>query len=403
MNVPFKVSCMSIAVASIFMANVALAADEKAGVIRTESGIDFTPGLNSGLKYDDNITSASASADELDSWVLTVTPALQAQMQDGNNVYTVEAGLEYGDYFSSSDDNYLDALLKAKSELEFNQSNRAQLEAFYVLGHEDRGSGVFEGTSGALQDEANTFDILSVGGFYEYGAMTTPARVRLNAKYSSKDYTNFETITQYRSYDDTTLGATFYYDTQAATSLFIELISLDTAYDEVDPTGNRDSTTNTARLGVEWTATAATEGSVKVGYQAKDFDNTDREDFSGLSWDAKVTWKPLTYSSFDFSTGRASKDPNGAGDFIRATSYGVTWNHEWSELFATFLGFNQVTDTYTGIDREDKTKAYQLGINYNVTRWLTLKSGVNINQVNSTDNQFAFDRNAYFIKAEMTL
>lgn len=403
MNVPFKVSCMSIAVASIFMANVTLAADEKAGVIRTESGIDFTPGLNSGLKYDDNITSASASADELDSWVLTVTPALQAQMQDGNNVYTVEAGLEYGDYFSSSDDNYLDALLKAKSELEFNQSNRAQLEAFYVLGHEDRGTGIFEGTSGELQDEANTFDVLSVGGFYEYGAMTTPARVRLNAKYYSKDYTNFETITQYRSYDDTTLGGTFYYDTQAATSLFVELISLDTAYDEVDPTGNRDSTTNTARLGVEWTATAATEGSVKVGYQAKDFDNTDREDFSGLSWDAKVTWKPLTYSAFDFTTGRASKDPNGAGDFIRATSYGLKWHHEWSDLFASSVGFKQVNDVYTGVDREDKSKVYQFGINYYVTRWLTLNAGVDIFEIDSTDSQFAYDRNVYFIKAEMTL
>ncbi|WP_418358581.1 outer membrane beta-barrel protein [Shewanella basaltis] len=403
MNVPFKVSCMSVAVASVFMANVVIAADEKAGVIRTESGVDFTPGLNSGLKYDDNITSASESADKIDSWALTVTPAVQAQMQDGNNVYTLEAGLEYGDYFSSSDDNYLDALLKAKSELEFNQSNRMQLEAFYVSGHEDRGSGVFEGTSGALQDEGNTFDILSVGGFYEYGAMTTPARVKLSAKYYAKEYTNFETVTQYRNYADTTLGGTFYYDTQAATSLLVELITVGTAYDEVDPTGKRDSTTNTARVGAEWQATASTEGSVKVGYQAKDFDNADREDFSGLSWDAKVTWKPLTYSSFDFTTGRASKDPNGAGDFIRATSYGVKWNHEWSELFATFIGFNQVTDSYTGIDREDKTKAYQLGINYNVTRWLTLKSGVNINQVDSTDNQFVFDRNVYFINAAMTL
>lgn len=403
MNVPFKVSCMSVAVASLFMANVALAVDEKAGVIRTESGIDFTPGLTSGLKYDDNITSASESADKIDSWALTVTPAVQAQMQDGNNVYTLEAGLEYGDYFSSSDDNYLDALLKAKSELEFNQSNRMQLEAFYVSGHEDRGSGVFEGTSGALQDEANTFDIFNIGGFYEYGAMTTPARVRLSAKYYAKEYTNFETVTQYRNYADTTLGGTFYYDTQAATSLLVELITVGTAYDEVDPTGKRDSTTNTARVGAEWQATASTEGSVKVGYQAKDFDNADREDFSGLSWDAKVTWKPLTYSSFDFTTGRASKDPNGAGDFIKATSYGVKWNHEWSELFSTFIGLNQVTDTYTGIDREDKTKAFQLGINYNVTRWLTLKSGININQVDSTDNQFTFDRNVYFINAEMTL
>jgi len=403
MNRPLKLSCIATVISSILLVNSAFSAEQNAGMIQTESGIDFIPGLNSGFKYDDNITSASVSADKLDSWVLTVTPGLLAQLLDGNNVYTLEAGFEYGDYFNSSDDNYLDALLKAKSEIEFNQSNRAQFEAFYVSGHEDRGSGIFEGTSGGLQDEANTFDILNLGGFYEYGAKSTPARVRINANYYSKEYTNIETVTQYRNFANTTFGSTFYYDSQVDTSFFIDLQSVDTAYDENDPTGDRDSQTNTARLGVEWEATAATEGSIKIGYQQKNFDNDAREDFSGLSWDAKITWKPLTYSTFDLTTGRASKDPNGAGDFIQATNYGFKWNHEWSKLFTSIIGFNQIRDTYTGIDREDKTQVYQFGLNYNATRWLTLKSGVMINQVDSTDSQYAFDRNVYFINAEMTL
>ncbi|AZG73840.1 outer membrane beta-barrel protein [Shewanella livingstonensis] len=403
MNVPFKLSCMSIAVASMLIANPALAADEKAGVIRTESGIDFTPGVNSGLKYDDNITSANAASEKFDSWVLTVTPAVQAQLIDGDTTFTLDAGIEYGDYFSSSDDNYLDALIKGKADVDVNQSRRFGIEASYLSGHEDRGSGIFEGNSGADQNEPNTYDVTSVGGFYEYGAKTTPARVRANAKYLSKEYGNFESITQFRNFDDTTLGATFYYDTQSASSVFLDFQHVDTVYDIVDPTGDRDSKTNTTQVGVEWQASAATEGSIKVGYQNKTFDNDAREDFSGLSWDAKVTWKPLTYSAFDFSTGRASRDPNGAGDFIRGTSYGVQWHHEWSELFTSSIGFKQVNDDYTGIDREDKSKIYQFGINYYVTRWLTLNTGVDIFEIDSTDSQFAYDRNIYFIKAEMTL
>ncbi|MCL1113616.1 outer membrane beta-barrel protein [Shewanella basaltis] len=403
MNVPFKVSCMSVAVASVFMANVVIAADEKAGVIRTESGVDFTPGLNSGLKYDDNITSANDANEKFDSWAMTVTPALQAQLIDGQTVFTVDAALEYGDYFSSSDDNYLDALLKAKAEVDVNQSRRFGFDAAYIVGHEDRGSGIFEGTSGADQNEPNAYDITSVGGYYEYGAKTTPARIRANAKYSSKEYSNFETVTQYRNYDDTTLGATFYYDTRSATSIFLDFQHVDTVYELTDPTGDRDSVTNTARVGAEWQATASTEGSVKVGYQNKRFDNADREDFSGLSWDAKVTWKPLTYSAFDFSTGRASRDPNGFGDFVRGTSYAVKWHHEWSDLFTSSIGFKQVDDDYTGVEREDKSKVYQLGLNYYVTRWLTLNTGVDIFEVDSTDSQYVYDRNVYFIKAEMTL
>jgi hypothetical protein len=403
MNVPFKLSCMSIAVASMLFANPILAADEKAGVIRTESGIDFIPGLNTGLKYDDNITSANAASEKFDSWAITVTPALQAQLIDGQTVFTVDAALEYGDYFSSTDDNYLDVLLKAKAEVDVNQSRRFGFDTSYIVGHEDRGSGIFEGTSGADQNEPNAYDVTTVGGYYEYGAKTTPARIRANAQYSTKEYSNFESVTQYRNFDNTTLGATFYYDTRSASSIFLDFQHVDTAYDLTDPTGNRDSTTSTARMGVEWQATASTEGSVKFGYQNKSFDNQERDDFSGLSWDAKVTWKPLTYSAFDFSTGRTSRDPNGFGDFVRGTSYGLKWHHEWSELFTSSIGFQQVNDDYTGIDREDRSKVYQFGLNYYVTRWLTLNTGVDIFEIDSTDSQYVYDRNVYFIKAEMTL
>jgi hypothetical protein len=403
MNVPFKVSCIAAIVSSVILVSPVSAADEKAGVIRTESGIDFTPGLSTGLKYDDNITSANAASEKFDSWAITVTPALQAELIDGQTTFTVDAALEYGDYFSSSDDNYLDGLLKAKADVDVNQSRRFGFDVAYIVGHEDRGSGIFEGTSGADQNEPNAYDLTSVGGYYEYGAKTTPARIRGNAKYSSKEYSNFETVTQYRNFDDTTLGATFYYDTRSATSLFVDFQNVDTVYELTDPTGDRDSTTNTARVGVEWQATASTEGSVKIGYQNKSFDNEDRDDFNGLSWDAKVTWKPLTYSAFDFSTGRTSRDPNGEGDFIRGTSYAIKWHHEWSDLFTSSIGFQQVNDDYTGIDREDKSKVYQFGLNYYVTRWLTFNTGVDIFEVDSTDSQYVYDRNVYFIEAEMTL
>lgn len=401
MNIPFKLSYIATVIASLVLINPVFAADEKAGMIQTESGIDFIPGLNSGLKYDDNIS--STSVDTQDSWILTVTPAVQAQLLDGNNIHTLELGFEYGDYFSSSDDNYLDALLRASSEVELNQSNRFNFEAMYIAGHEDRGTGVFEGNSGYSQDEPNTYDVFSAGGYYEYGAKTTPARMRVNAELYSKEYSNYEIITQYRNFDDTTLGATFYYDTQSVTSIFADFQSVDTSYDLIDPTGDRDSKTNTARLGIEWEATAASEGSIKVGYQRKSFDNEERQDFSGLSWEAKVSWKPLTYSVFDFTSGRTSRDPNGFGDYVKETSYGVKWNHKWSDLFSSAIGYSHFDDIYTGVDREDKSKLYLFSVNYNVSRWLTLEAGVNISEVDSNDEQYEFDRNVYFINAEMTL
>ncbi|MBQ4889115.1 hypothetical protein A9267_00745 [Shewanella sp. UCD-FRSSP16_17] len=399
MNPKFKVKALALVVTS-FMSHSAFSANENASVIRTESGVDITPGLNTALKYDDNI--ASSNDNKQDSWILTVTPAVKAELLDGNNAYSVEAGLEYAEYFDSSDDNYLDFLLKANGDVEINQSNKFNLNAMYINGHDDRGTGIFAG-AGGVQDEPNTYELYSVGGYYEYGARGTPARVQLNAKYFEKQYTNFKSVTQYRNYNDVILGATFFYDTQSSSSFFLELKNIDTSYDELDPTGDRDSQTQNAKLGMSWEATSTTEGHVKVGYQNKSFDNSDREDFSGIAWDAKLTWKPLTYSQFDFTTGRDSKDPNSFGDYVKETNYGVKWKHEWSDFLASTVAYTFTNEEYTGVAREDDTSSVRIALEYAVTRWLLIKPGVDFNQNSSTEDRFDYDRNVYFIRAEMTM
>ncbi|MFC1520048.1 outer membrane beta-barrel protein [Pseudomonadota bacterium] len=395
-----KLNIFTLLVISAGIANVS--AEEKAGVITTESGVDFIPALNAGLKYDDNI--ASRSTNEEESWILTVAPAVQAKMLDGNNIYTIDAGIEYGDYFDSSDDNYLDALLKARAQVELNQSNRFNLEAKYFYGHEDRGTGVFDfGFDDGLPTEPATYDIFQGGGYYEYGAKSTPARVRINGLYDSKEYTNFKELTQFRNKDNVKLGATVFYDTRAATSIFLDYQYIQTAYDVMDPGGDRDSDTQNLQLGVEWEATSTTEGSIRIGYQKKAFDNQEREDFSGVAWDAKLTWKPLTYSQFDFYTGRSSEDPDTFGDYVRETTYGVKWSHDWSDLFGTTLGYDRIQDDYTGFEREDTTNVYRVSFNFEVLRWMTLRAGADIADNTSIQERFDYDRNIYFITAEMTL
>ncbi|MFS1424000.1 outer membrane beta-barrel protein [Shewanella sp. 10N.286.48.B5] len=383
-------------------------AEEKAGMITTESGVDFIPALNAGIKYDDNI--ASSRTDEEDSWILTVAPAVKAQMLDGNNIYSFDAGIEYGDYFESNDDNYLDALLRARAEVELNQANRFNLMALYSYNHEARGTGILDfGFDLGLQQEPATYNLYQGGGYYEYGAKSTPARVRVNGLYEAKEYTNFDDINyftdiaKYRNKDNIKLGATVYYDTRATTSIFLDYQNIQTAYDVIDPSGDRDSDTQNLKLGVEWEATSTTEGSIKVGYQKKTFDNQEREDFSGVAWDAKLTWKPLTYSQFDFSTGSGSKDPDTFGDYVRETTYGVKWNHDWSDLFGTTLGYDRIQDDYTGFEREDTTNVYRVSFNFEVLRWMTLKAGVDISDKTSIQERFDYNRNIYFITAEMTL
>lgn len=399
MNIPFKKRYCA-ALLGIVVLSPAMAAENQAGAIQTASGVDLFPYLNAGLKYDDNI--ASTKVFKTDSWIIGVTPGVEGQLLDGNSEYTFGTGLDYGNYSSGSEDNYLDFYLNGAANVELNQSNKFNVNAAYNAGHEERGSGVFEGAGGA-QDEPATYDTYNLGGYYEYGAKTTPARIQLNANYFDKEFTNFEAQTLYRNYDESKVGAIFYYDSGAQLSWVFDTSVASTGYDKVDPTGDRDSTSTFYRVGLDWEVTAVTSGYIRVGNQEKDFDNSAREDFSGLSWDASITWSPLTYSAFTFNTGNSAKDPNGEGDYIESTTYGVTWDHGWSDFLSTSVGFNKTDDDYNGVDRKDELKVYSLSASYVATRWCTLVAGVDITESSSSDATYGFDRNVYYINAQMTL
>lgn len=386
-----------IALSCLFAFNVSA---NEAGAIATSSGIDLVPRVDATLKHDDNL--ASSSNNEEQSWIMEVRPSIVAELEDGLNIYTAEFGIAAGHFFDSQDDDYLDARVSGSAYLEGDQSNRLNIDGLLLFGHEDRGTGVSEGVGGE-QEEPNTFVNLSIGGYYEYGALSTPARLRINAKFYDKEYTNFESVTKFKNYESYTLGTSLYYDTKASTSLVVDLIREDISYEYVDPTGDRDSVSSDVKVGVDWEATALTQGSARIGYQKKEFDNQLREDFGGLAWSINVTWSPLTYSSVDFNTGRKAKDPSTDGDYVQETTYGVTWSHEWSPLWASNVGVNLLKEDFTGISRKDEMKSFNLGLNYNASRWLTLKAGVDITDKSSSQAQIKYDKTVFYITAEMTL
>lgn len=77
--------------------------------IQTSSGFDITPLLTTGLKYDDNV--ASTSANEIDSWIMTVVPSVKAVLDDGVSKTELTAAVANGTYFDSSADNFTDTFV----------------------------------------------------------------------------------------------------------------------------------------------------------------------------------------------------------------------------------------------------------------------------------------------------
>ena len=392
-------SKLAIMVALACASSQAFAVDPQS--IPTESGFDITPLLTTTLKYDDNVTSASAG--EIDSWIFDIVPSINAKLDDGVSVYEFDAGLYRGQYFNSSDDNFTDTNLGGSFDTRLSEQSKINLQGDFVWGHEDRGTGITEGLNNN-QDAPTRFNTQEVSGYYEYGLKEAPMRVRLGAKYFNKSYTNQREITRYRDYDSVLGGINVYYDTLAGISGVLETTTESISYDTTDPTSaSRDSRDTNVKVGAEWELTAITTGEAKVGYQRKTFDDSSREDFSGLAWTVNMNWSPLTYTSFNIGTGRKAKDPLQGGDYVKETTYVAGWSHNWSDAIQTNLSYNRMEEDYVGITRKDTNDSYSVSITYAFRRFIDFTLFTSITDKTSSVPGIEFDRNIYGLTVNFSL
>ena len=378
---------MSVAMATVFSSAV-YAVEPTA--INLDNGLSVTPFLSTGYTYDNNIFSDATKTKS--SGILTIAPSVNLLLDDGVNQYSADVTVTSGTFTSSSDDNFLNTELSGAVHLEPSSQSRFDLTGSANWLSEPRGTGITEGLGDSVS-EPLTYAEQSLGVAYEYGALSSKARVAFNVDYYNKGYTNFEDFTKFRDYDSVKLGSTFYYSTGAATDALFE-VSVDKIdyIEAVAADVNRDSNDYRALAGLKWEATALTAGEVKVGYQEKDFDNAGREKFSGLSWDASVQWQPLTYSTFDFATSRSAKDPNVIGDYIKESLYSASWIHNWSQRLASRLSTTYTNEEYSGIDRTDKTTTLSAAADYSLARWVDVSLFTDYTDKDSNQSNIYFDK-----------
>jgi len=367
------------------------AANLQAGSFMTKDGAKITPILQTGISSNDNFFRTSNEEESRLAW--TIAPSLVALIESGPDSYQINLGTNTSLHNKDATDNFTQINVSGQVHKEFTSQHRLDVNASADWLYEPRGTGLTEGLGDSI-NELIKYQEQDLVATYEYGALSSKAQVALSAGFFSKEYQNFIAISQFRDYDKSLIGLTGYYDTQASTRAFLELKQENYRYDVIDSNGiSRDSDDVKMLLGMEWDATAVTSGSFKLGYQNKDFTSSQRENFSGLSWDAAVNWQPLSYSTIQFATSRSAKDPLVQGDYIRESAYGVNWNHGWSEYLSSLVSLNYIDEQYTGdTGRKDKTKNARLGLNYVANNFGMVSTYIDFVNKDSTQDNLEFDR-----------
>lgn len=320
--------------------------------------VDISSSYNDNFLYREN--------NEKSSWITSINPNFVLEGEQKNAKYQLRYGLDQGIFHSSSADDYLDHDLSAAVNFIGNSRNRVDLKAGYRKGHEARGQesgGSFSVTRNPLE-----FDLKTLGAIYTYGGTKAKGRIKLQANYIDKNYTNFKVISDSRNFSQTGAGSTFYYRISGKTSALFELTGNKIEYDA----SNKDNRNTKVLTGLTWDTTSKTTGEVKVGWADKDFDDTSLNDTDGPTWDVKATWKPKSYSTFTVNFGQDFAESNGTNSFIDTDTYSINWGHFWNDRLKSTLALETFIEDFSDSPRKETTNDFTIGLNHDTKRWLNL-------------------------------
>lgn len=359
------------------------------------------PEVDLTLKSNDNIY--SRPTDKQSANITVLAPKIKLEAKTGPHTFDATYAVEHGAYSTSTFNNYTDQSLSGNAQWVFSGRSGLKLSAGYKLGHDDLGAvpGV------ANHSSPDKWNETKFNGTFGYGAEGSEGRIELDGGLTNKRYDNFQLTAgglpdnTKRDRDDSKIGATFYWRVMPKTQLLFQATETKYDYKPASFAGwtSLDSTDRKYLVGVTWDAAAKTQGIFKIGSVKKDFSDASLRDFSGTSWDATVKWSPLTYSSFEFNTGRGPGEST-IGNASMDTKYGALWNHAWNSRLSSVVTYNNTKNLYegnAGVIQTDKTNTLGLKLNY---QWMrTVKVGAGYDRTDKTSDVATseYKRNIYSI------
>jgi len=358
--------------------------------IKLADGLNFTPTLQVSERYDDNFREREKDVDA--SWITSIAPRFAIGAKGNKASYELSYKADTDIFHSSSKDNNTDHYLDGTASLDFNVRNRVRFDAGYEK--------VEETASLDQQIENDKYTRSHVGGLYTYGARTATGNIEFSGDYSQLRYQNSGTLNNDKERDVVALASTFYVRVAPRTRLLVE-----GRYNDFDYVSNtRLNSVGMALLGgVEWEATAKTSGSIKIGGERKNYDDSEVGAKSGSLWEVGASYKPRTYSTFSLKTRHHLDEGTDGASTIDSLSTTVDWEHEWLTRFSTKVFYTHGDGQYRNIEREDKYNAYGVRANYQARRWLGFSLGYNFKKNDSTAINESFERNVYTIGVNASL
>ena len=365
--------------------------------------MDLNLSLDFTEQYDSNIFRDSDDARKVDDWVSILSP--HAQVGLGYGIFRATLDLDYtsGVYQESKADDYQDYWYGTDLRWRFNHRNELAFLSRFEAEHEDRGTELTEGGARIVPQPVE-FDTQRHQLRYQLGSQQSIGRLVLSGTYYEKQYTNFRAVTRFRDYEENQAMSAFFWNVAGRTGIQFEVTARDINYlTDPQPVAGLPDTLDAFATefltGLNWNVTGKSNASVLLGYRQRDFDDDDREDFSGPSWRVNTRWSPKEYMAFTFLTAREDRETNGLGSFIDVKTTQAGWEMDWNDRFSSQLTLLVDKDDYQGTEdgRVDTNRVARFDFEYHMRYWLDFGISL-VNERNSSDiDRFNYERNLFLL------
>lgn len=346
-----------------------------------------------GARHDDNVLRTETS--RRSSMIAVAKPKVVMAGRVGRHGFELGYDGDYGRYLDEANENYTDHEFIGDAELRLTRRLRVLLDNGLEFGHDRRGD-VGSRLVGAA--EPDRWRHHHAGGEVIFGrasakVLRTRAEVAGSYEVSGIRYQNNNQSG--RDYDVRDIGLRGRYNVGSRLSLVTDAGL--TFIDYLDPSVPLDSREASILVGVAWEATAKTSGEVKVGRFQRDFFDPSQQDSSGIDWDARVQWTPKTYSVLSLYALRDSVESGQGGGSAVVDKFGGRWVHGLTKKL-TLEGFGQLTQSDFGSARSDDLVDLEAALSYQLSRWATVRGGLEHSFRDSTAAGADFDNSVVFLE-----
>jgi len=313
-------------------------------------------------RYSDNIYLATKNKQH-DS-ITTIVPAIQLVLPIRRHTLTLTGTVTINKYADKVTEDTTNWVVNGAGDFNFGSRVNLKISDSYQDNHEPRS----QSATSAMERFKNNKASASLSS-----VLGDDSKFQLDYSNDNSKFKN----SGFRNRDTNTAAAYAYYRIMPKTAVFAEYELTNVYYPDKSNGMNLDNQSHSVLLGVYWTLSAKSKGTVKSGYQYKKYDDSSQASSKGNVTSVDITHNFSGYNSVTLVGSRSINETSLLGTrYSVTTSVNSGFTHKFNDRLSSGLTVSLSNEEFSDVapgdtvKRNDKVLQIGSNVRYSFRRWL---------------------------------